>query len=64
MDYLSVGPFAAPLPTHHVILKAGGIIVEGLNLTRVKQGFYGLVCLPMKLASADGAPARAVLMDE
>lgn len=64
VDYLSVGPFTAPLPTHHVILKAGGIIVEGLNLSGVKQGYYSLVCLPMKLAGADGAPARVVLVDE
>jgi arylformamidase len=27
----------------------------------VKPGRYELICLPLKLAAADGAPARALL---
>jgi arylformamidase len=44
------------------LLKAGVIIVEGLNLTNVLPGVYQLICLPLKLVGSDGAPARAVLM--
>ncbi|MGD8902724.1 MAG: cyclase family protein, partial [Anaerolineae bacterium] len=27
-------------------------------------GAYGLVCLPLKLVDGDGAPARAILIEE
>ncbi len=62
VDYLSVSPFADPVPTHIVLLEAGVIPVEGLNLTDVPPGMYQLVCLPMKLQDGDGAPCRAILI--
>jgi arylformamidase len=51
-----------PRPTHEILLKAGIVIVEGLNLSQVSQGRYTLYCLPLKLAGRDGAPARAILI--
>ena len=63
VDYLSVQLFDDPEPTtHRTLLAAGVIIIEGLNLHNVAPGVYHLVCLPLRLAGADGAPARAVLM--
>jgi arylformamidase len=62
VDYLSVAPYGDSVPTHTVLLKAGVIIVEGLNLSQVLRGFYHLYCLPLKLAGAEGAPARAILI--
>jgi len=62
VDYLSVAPFGDSTPTHTVLLKAGVVIVEGLDLSRVPRGFYDLYCLPLKLLGADGAPARAILV--
>jgi arylformamidase len=62
VDYLSVAPFGDSVPTHTVLLKAGVVIVEGLNLSAVLRGFYQLYCLPLKLAGAEGAPARAILI--
>lgn len=62
VDYLSVAPYDAVEPTHHILLKAGVIIVEGLDLSGVSQGRYTMHCLPLKLAGSDGAPARAVLV--
>ena len=62
VDYLSIAPFHASVPTHEILLKAGVVIVEGLDLSQVSQGRYTLHCLPLKLAGADGAPARAVLV--
>ena len=62
IDYLSIGPFANPAPTHRILLRAGIIILEGLNLGDVPPGPYTLICLPLKLIGADGAPARAVLI--
>jgi arylformamidase len=62
VDYLSVAPYTEPRPTHETLLKAGIVIVEGLDLSKVEQGFYDLYCLPLKIAGSDGAPARAILI--
>jgi len=62
VDYLSVGVFKGDgAETHRILLSAGVWIVEGLDLTRVEKGEYDLVCLPLRILGADGAPARAVL---
>jgi arylformamidase len=63
VDYLSVEAFAAAEPlTHRTLLSAGVVIVEGLDLREISPGDFILSCLPLKLAGADGAPARVVLM--
>lgn len=64
IDYLSVQRYDDSPLTHEILLKAGVIIVEGLNLARVRSGMYQLVCLPLKLVGADGSPARAVLISQ
>ena len=61
IDYLSIAPFADPGPTHRVLLSAGIWVLEGLYLANVEPGDYDLACLPLKLAGADGAPARVAL---
>jgi len=61
VDYLSVErPGSAEHPVHHTLLGAGVIIVEGLNLSSLQNGWYNLYCLPLRVAGGDGAPARAV----
>jgi len=60
-DYLSIAPHGKAAPTHYAFLKAGVVIVEGLDLREVDPGPYDLVCLPMRIAGCDGAPARALL---
>lgn len=62
VDYLSVAPFHDSAPTHKILLKAGVVVVEGLNLGGITQGRYTLYCLPIKLEGSDGAPARAILV--
>ena len=62
VDYLSVeGYHAQGAPAHLALLGAGVIILEGLNLADVPPGDYELIALPLKIAGADGAPARALL---
>ncbi|WP_447980076.1 cyclase family protein [Candidatus Nitrospira bockiana] len=62
VDYLSVGGFQKNGPeVHRVLLGAGVWIIEGLDLSAVEPGPYDLICLPLKVAASDGAPARAVL---
>lgn len=61
VDYLSVQRFQDGPEVHHTLLGAGIVVVEGLDLSTVEQGEYELMCLPLKLVGAEGAPARAVL---
>jgi len=62
IDYLSVGGYKKDgAATHRYLLEAGIWIIEGLDLSRVEQGEYVLVCLPLKIAGGDGAPARVVM---
>ena len=63
VDYLSVAPYGASVPTHQMLLAASVILVEGLDLSGVAPGMYRLVCLPLKIVGVDGAPARAILID-
>jgi arylformamidase len=63
IDYLSVGGYAAGNgeEVHHALIGAGVWIIEGLDLSKVPAGPCDLICLPIKLAGADGAPARAIV---
>jgi arylformamidase len=62
IDYLSIEQFKKPgAPAHRALLSAGTIIIEGLNLSEAAPGVYEMYCLPLRVAGADGAPARVVL---
>jgi arylformamidase len=62
VDYLSVGGYREDgVETHEALLGAGIWIIEGLNLKGIEPGEYELVCLPLRLIGAEGAPARAIL---
>jgi arylformamidase len=62
VDCLSVGAFESDgAETHRALLGAGIWVIEGLDLHRVDPGDYELVCLPLRIAGVEGAPARAVL---
>jgi arylformamidase len=62
VDYLSVaGFYKDTVETHVVLLQAGIWLIEGLDLRGIEPGRYDLVCLPIKLLAADGAPARAIM---
>jgi len=62
VDYLSVEQFRnVGKPAHHVLLGAGTIVIEGLDLRDVEPGVYDMFCLPLRIVGSDGAPARVVL---
>lgn len=51
-----------PDTVHPLLLRAGVLIYEGLNLKKAKPGRYFFIGLPLKIEGAEGAPVRAVLM--
>ena len=62
IDYLSVDRFGTvDYPSHHALLEAGVVIVEGLDLSEVEPGEYDMTCLPLRIVGAEGAPARVIL---
>jgi len=64
IDYLSIEQFESEkFETHHALLSAGVVILEGLDLRAVPSGSYELICLPLKISggNGDGAPARVIL---
>ena len=64
IDYLSVEKFGSKdFATHHTLLRRNVVILEGLDLSKIKPGNYTLVALPLKIAGGDGSPARVVLID-
>ena len=62
IDGLSIGFSDQSDAVHRILLAAGVIIVESLNLADVPPGEYQLICLPLKLTGAEAAPARAILL--
>lgn len=49
---------------HRLLLSNGSIIIEGLDLKKARPGYYKLICLPLKIKNGDGAPVRAILVDD
>jgi len=65
IDYLSIEPYEAgeECPIHRNLMAAGIAVLEGADLREVAPGEYLMVCAPMKLVGAEGAPTRAFLID-
>lgn len=63
IDFLSIEARDVPgRPVHRSLLSAGVALLEGVDLRAVGEGPWHLVCLPLRLAGSDGAPARAMLV--
>ena len=61
IDYFGIEAKSAPgHPVHKTLLRAGIVIVEGLDLSKIKPGVYNLASLPLKIRAGDGSPARVV----
>ncbi len=63
LDYLSVAHADEQVAVHRAFLDHGLILLEGIDLSEVPPGRYELICPPVKLAGADGAPCRALLRE-
>ena len=62
IDTASVDPASSKtLDSHQVLRRRGLRVLENLVLDDVPEGDYELIALPLKLATADASPVRAVL---
>ncbi len=63
-DADSVGRAGDQTEPHRAFLRNGVAILEGLDLSKVAPGNYFLMAAPVKMGAVDGAPVRAVLVDD
>jgi arylformamidase len=61
IDYLSIQQFNGDTKTHKILLSKNIVIIECLNLSKVKPGLYEMLCLPLNIVGAEGASARTIL---
>lgn len=59
MDFMS----SKELEAHKTLVAGGVAILESLDLSRVTDGRYELIALPLKMTGGDGSPVRAVLRE-
>jgi arylformamidase len=64
IDYLSIAPYQDTLMPHLILLAEEIVLLEGLDLSQVQDGFYDLYCLPLNIPDCEGAPARVILIDQ
>ena len=60
----TVGPEDSPREVHLELLEKEVVLLEGLRLANVPDGTYLLNAAPMNLGGCDGAPCRAVLLEQ
>jgi arylformamidase len=61
IDYLSIESYHSDGSLHKTLLQKNVIVIEGLDLRKVKEGPYFLIALPLKIKKGDGAPSRVIL---
>ncbi len=61
---MSVAVPGAEAAAHVPLLSGGCWIVENLELAGVADGTYDCVVMPLKLVHVEGAPVRALLIDQ
>ncbi|CAN5390868.1 cyclase family protein [soil metagenome] len=61
IDYISIAGYHYGTIVHQLLLQANICIVEGLLLNTIEPGNYEMICLPLKIAGADGSPARVLI---
>ena len=64
-DFLGIEKRGNPgHPVHKMLLSNGIVIVEGLDMGKIKEGEYDIICLPLRVVGADGSPARVLLIKD
>lgn len=61
-DYFSVEKYDADISeVHYILLKENVVIIEGLDLRAVTEGYYDVYALPLRLKNIDGSPVRVII---
>ncbi len=60
---MSIAIFDDPVGGHLPLLESGIVVLEGVNLEGIEPGDYHLIALPLKLGGREGAPVRAILVE-
>jgi len=64
IDYFSISIYSDLVQPHELLLQTGVVVLENIDLRGIEPGIYQLFCLPIKIQNTDGAPVRAVLVEE
>ncbi len=59
----SVAPPECSGAVHRQLLGSDLVLLEGLDLSKVKPGSYFLFAAPIKIADCEGSPVRALLIE-
>ena len=60
----SVGPIDSPMAVHTILLSKDIVLLEGIVLDKAREGRYILNCAPLNIKGFEGAPCRAILIEE
>lgn len=63
-DAISISPSFDEERTHRVLARAGIVVLENLDLSRIPTGIYDLCAFPIKLGGIEAAPCRAILLEQ
>ncbi len=58
----TVGPNDSPMAVHKILLSRDILLLEGIRLSEIPEGRYILCAQPINLGGCDGAPVRAILI--
>jgi arylformamidase len=61
-DQSSIAPPDAEYAVHAALLRKGVVILENVDVSRVPDGNYTLLAIPLKLQDAEASPVRALLL--
>jgi arylformamidase len=64
IDSLGIERDQAQHETHHLLMDAGIMILEGLRLKGILPGPYQMIALPLSIPNVDALPVRAILVEE
>ena len=63
-EALSIATSYEEEKTHRILLENDVAILEGLNLSNIKDGEYEICAFPIKVEGLEAAPCRAVLFEQ
>lgn len=63
-ENISIGFEAEEMRVHRELALNDILVIENLDLSKIQDGHYTLVALPLKIDGAEASPARVVLLEQ